>query len=106
MSPKGRYLYYIPGIGYQYGQGVPIVQYDTRTNKKKVIAFIYDYYMKTYGYGAVRPYGVELDEKGESLFFYANGGFHTLEDGAEWYNILMRRPAIFHVKIPASERVE
>ncbi len=106
QSPKGRYLYYIPGIGYQYGQGVPIVQFDTKTNRKKVIAFIYDYYLKKYGYGAVRPYGVELDEKGESLFFYVNGGFHTLENGAEWHSILMRRPAIFHVKIPASERME
>lgn len=105
MSPKGRYFYYIPGIAEPYGQGVPIVQYDTRTNKKKVIAFIYDYYLKKYGYGAVRPYGVELDEKGESLFFYANGGFHTPEAGP-WYEIVMRRAGIFYVHIPASERVE
>lgn len=105
MSPGGRYFYYIPGIGYQYGQGVPIVQFDTKTRKKKVIAFIFDYYLKKYGYGAVRPYGIELDAKGASLFFYANGGFHTPEI-TPWHNIEMRRPAIFHVHIPASERVE
>jgi hypothetical protein len=105
MSPGGRYFYYIPGIGYQYGRGVPIVQYDTRTNKKKVIAFIYDYYLKKYGYGAVRPYGIEMDEKGESLFFYANGGFATPESGP-WYSIEMRRPGIFHVHIPEPERRE
>ncbi len=105
-SPGGRYLYYIPGIGPQYGQGTPIVQYDTKRNKKKVLAFIYDYYMKKYGYGAVRPYGIEMDAKGESLFFYANGGFHTRENGAGWNEILMRRPAIFQVHIPASERME
>jgi len=40
--------------------------------KKKVIAFVFDYYMDTYGYAPVRPYGLELDEKGESLFFYVN----------------------------------
>lgn len=105
MSPKGRYFYYIPGIAYPYGQGVPIVQFDTKTNKKKVIAFIYDYYLKKYGYGAVRPYGVELDPAGGSLFFYANGGFHTPEV-EPWYQIEMRRPGIFYVHIPAGERVE
>ncbi|MBN1291626.1 MAG: hypothetical protein JXB48_07280 [Candidatus Latescibacteria bacterium] len=105
MSPGGRYIYYIPGIGYQYGRGVPVVQYDTRTNKKKVIAFIYDYYVEKYGYGPVRPYGIELDEKGESLCFFANGGFTTPEV-KNWWQIDMRRAGIYHLHIPASERGE
>ena len=105
MSPGGRYIYYIPGIGYQYGQGVPIVQYDTAANKKKVIAFIYDYYVEKYGYSPVRPYGIELDEKGESLFFFVNGGFHTPEV-ENWWAVQMRRAGIYHVFIPESERAE
>ena len=105
MSPGGRYIYYIPGIGYQYGRGVPIVQYDTKTNKKRVIAFIYDYYVEKYGYGPVRPYGIELDEKGESLCFFVNGGFTTPEV-KDWWRINMRRAGIFHVHIPESERIE
>ncbi|MHB9028989.1 MAG: hypothetical protein ACYC9O_09485, partial [Candidatus Latescibacterota bacterium] len=106
MSPKGRYLYYIPGLSSPQGEGVPVVQFNTQTGKKKVIAFIYDYYMKKYGYAPIRPYGIEIDERGESLFLYANGGFHTLEDGMGLFNVVMRRPAILQVKNPATERVE
>ncbi len=105
MSPGGRYLYYIPGLFYELPEGTPIVQYDTETGTKKVLAFIFDYYMDKYGYAPVRPYGIELDEKGESLFFYANGGFSG-EDDDDPYRIKVRRPAIFHVHIPASEREE
>ena len=45
--------------------------------------------------------GVELEEKGESIFFYTNGRF-TSQDQKSWYG----RPAIFHVHIPESERIE
>ena len=106
MSPGGRYLYYIPGVAYQYGEGVPIVQYDTVTNRKKVLAFIHDYYLETYGYSPIRPYGIELDEKGESLFFYVNGGFAGDEISNGWMHVQDRRPGIYHIHIPASEREE
>ena len=103
MSPDGKYLYYIPGLSSPQGRGVPIVQFDTRTKKKKVIAFVFDYYMDKYGYAPVRAYGVELDEKGESLFFYVNGGFGTWEQ-KDPQVIWMRRPGILQVHIPESER--
>ena len=105
MSPDGRYIYYIPGANSPLVRGVPIVQYDTHTNKKKVIAFIFDYYMEKYGYAPVRPFGIELDDKGESIFFYVNGGFSTWELEEPW-SVVMRRPGIFQVHIPASERIE
>jgi hypothetical protein len=103
MSPDGRYLYYLPGLSGSLPKGTPIVQYDIKTGKRKVLAFIFDYYMEKYGYASVRPYGLELDKKGESLFFYANGGFSGSDDDNP-YSIKMRRPAIFHVHIPESER--
>ncbi|MFA6471310.1 MAG: hypothetical protein WCU00_04630 [Candidatus Latescibacterota bacterium] len=102
FSPKKRYIYYLPGAdnaAFTYGN--PIVQYDTQTGKKKVIAFINNFYVKKYGYNPGGTYGIELDEKGESIFFYTNGRFATKEIGAAY-----GRPAIFHVHIPASERVE
>ncbi len=81
--------------------GTPVVQYDTKTNRKKVIAFLHEFYLEKYGYGPGGAYGVELDEKGESLFFYTNGRFTTKELGSTY-----GRNAIFHVHIPESERKE
>ena len=105
MSPGGRYLYYIPGLAFGIPKGTPVVQYDTRTGTKKVLAFIWNFYFDKYGYSPVRCYGVELDKKGESLVFYANGGFTGQEDKTP-YEVRMRRPAVYQLHIPAGERVE
>ncbi len=102
FSPKKRYIYYLPGADtHAHTYGTPVVQYDTKTHKKKVIAFLNDFYLEKYGYCPGGTYGVELDEAGESLFFYMNGQFTTKELGTGY-----GRPAIFHVHIPESERVE
>lgn len=102
FSPKKRYIYYMPGAdtaAWQYG--TPVVQFDTKTGKKKVIAFLNDFYVSKYGYSPGGTYGIELDEKGESLFCYTNGRFTERSLGSAY-----GRPAIFHVHIPATERVE
>lgn len=102
FSPKKRYVYYMPGADTAaYTYGTPVVQYDTKTGKKKVIVFLNDFYQNKYGYSPGGTYGIELDEKGETLFCYTNGQFTTKERGSGY-----GRPAIFHVHIPASERVE
>ena len=101
-SPKKRYVYYMPGADTQaFTYGTPVVQFDTKTGKKKVIAFLNDFYLNKYGYSPGGTYGIELDEKGETLFCYTNGQFTTKELSTGY-----GRPAIFHVHIPASERVE
>ncbi|MHB9027617.1 MAG: hypothetical protein ACYC9O_02490 [Candidatus Latescibacterota bacterium] len=100
LSPDKRYFYYIPGA--QTGAfkwGTPVVQYDTKSGRKKVIAFLRDYYLQKYGYGPGGAYGIELDPEGKSLFFYTNGRFTTLEKGCSY-----GRPAIYHIEIPESER--
>ena len=102
FSPKQRYIYYLPGADtHAYVYGTPVVQYDTKTNRKKVIAFLNDFYLEKYGYSPGGTYGLELDAKGESLFFYTNGRFTSKELGSGY-----GRPAIFHVFIPESERIE
>jgi len=102
LSPKGRYLYYIPNAGFAaYQLGTPIVQYDIRKGRKKVLAFLYEFYMDKYGYNPAGTYGIELDEKGESLFVYMNGEFTTRERA-----MACGRPSICHVHIPVSERME
>ena len=102
FSPEKRFIYYLPGADtHAYTYGTPVVQYDTRTNTKKVIAFLNEFYLDKYGYSPGGTYGLELDEKGESLFFYTNGCFTTKELRSGY-----GRPAIFHVHIPETEREE
>ena len=102
FSPQGRYIYYLPGADTKaYRYGTPVVQYDTETDQKKVIAFLNDFYMDKYGYSPGGTYGLELDEKGETLLFYTNGVFTSSMSGGRY-----GRPALFHLRIPASERVE
>ncbi|MBW3600127.1 MAG: hypothetical protein KY475_22995, partial [Planctomycetes bacterium] len=41
-DPTGRYLYYIPGAhGGSEVDGCPVIQYDTKTDRKKVLAFLH-----------------------------------------------------------------
>ena len=102
LSPKGRYLYYLPGShSNAHTYGTPVVQYDTQTKQRKVLAFLNDYYLEKYGYSPYGSFGLELDENGESIVFYTNGLFTTKEDGSGY-----GRPALFHLYIPESERVE
>ena len=100
MSPDGRYIYYVMDSGtdsWQYG--TPVVQYDTVQRRRKIIAFLHDFYLDKYGYSPGGTYGVEMDRKGESLFFYVNGRFRGPSKRGGY-----GRPAIYHVHIPASER--
>ncbi len=100
LSPDGRYLYYVPGADTRaWTYGLPVVQYDIQRNRKKVLAFLYDFYVDKYGYGAGGTYGFDLDAKGESIFFHANGRFTAPGKGTTY-----GRPSIFHVHIPAAER--
>jgi hypothetical protein len=96
FSPKKRYIYYM-----SRSAGCPIIQYDTITDSKKVIAFLYDFYVEKYGYGHGKFYGIELDREGKSLFFFSNGGF--VEKGGE---VTYKRPSMVHLHIPESERME
>ncbi len=100
LSPSGRYLYYpVASISSDYG--FPIVQYDTQKNTKKVIAFLSEYYHREYGYGIQGSYAVSLSQDGSSLFVQVNGRFCPgVRDKA------YGRPAIFHIRIPSSERSE
>ena len=64
-SPGGRYLYYSIAkshAGEKYG--LPIIQYDTRTNQKKAIAFLYNYYKNKYNYESDKIYGGALSKNG------------------------------------------
>ena len=101
-SPGGRYLYY-PTNAIQ--DGTPIMQFDTKTGTRKVLAFVRHFYEEKYGYLACGAYTVKLDEKGEKLFVNLNGTFMDYDPstlGLERFGL----PSVMLIHIPASERVE
>ncbi|MCE5250427.1 hypothetical protein LLG96_09440 [bacterium] len=104
-SPGGRYVYYLPGAhGRGYLDGSPVVQYDTQTGTKKVLAFMYPYYYDTYGYTPGGTFSIKLDDKGERLFICWNGAFVEQVEGKS--SDTFGQCSVMVVNIPASERVE
>ncbi|MCL4216646.1 MAG: hypothetical protein KJ052_06535 [Candidatus Hydrogenedentes bacterium] len=105
-SPGGRYIYYCPGAhGHGYSDGSPIVQYDTQTGGKKVLAFLFPYYYEKYGYTPGGTFSIKLDDKGERLFILWNGAFIEHEGdvaGGDTFG----QCSLMLVHIPASERKE
>jgi hypothetical protein len=102
MSPKYRYLYYVLSAQSQgHKWGTPVFQYDTKTGKKKALAFLAPFYHQTYGYLPGGTFGVELSEDGSLLVIHMNGKFAPVSPGSAYGQC-----SIFAVHIPASEREE
>ena len=73
-GPNGRYLYYVPGAhGGSYRDDSAVVQYDTKTGRKKVIAFLHPYYRDKYDYVPIGTYGTALSPQGDKLYITWNG---------------------------------
>jgi hypothetical protein len=107
-SPGGRYVYYLPGAhGLGFKDGSPLIQYDTQTGKKKVLAFLHPFYHDKYGYTPGGTFSIRLDDTGERLFVLWNGGFVDIEE-----QMKKDRPDVFGqcavmlIYIPESERIE
>jgi len=97
-DPTGHYLYYIPGAhGGSEADGSPVVQFNTATGKKKVIAFLNPYYKIKYGFTLTGTFSSALDEKGETLYVTWNSNRGT----KAWDSCVL---TVIH--IPASERKE
>ena len=96
-DPSGRYLYYVPGAeGGGAADGTPIVQFDVRTRKRKVIAFLHPFYLEKYGYTLDGTFSLELDPAGEKLYVVWNG----MRRGSDE----RESTALTVIHIPASER--
>ena len=103
LDPSGRYIYYMPGgmksqNANEYG---PLVQFDVKTGKKKVLAWLADYYWEKYGYWVGGTYGMEISNDGSFLVIVMNGAFVKRDDenGSPYGN-----PSLFVVHIPEEER--
>lgn len=92
----GRFLYYVPGAhGGSEQDGSAVVQFDTKTKTRKVIAFLHPFYEQKYGVMPRGTYSVALDAKGETLYITWNCSRGT----KVWDSC-----ALTVIHIPASER--
>lgn len=73
-DPSGRYLYYVPGAhGSSQRDGAPVVQYDVKTGRKKVLAFLHPFYQRKYGYTPLGTFSSAVSDDGSMLFITWNG---------------------------------
>ena len=64
-DPTGRYLYFNAGAhGGSDRDGTPLVQYDLKTGKRKVIAFLHPYFQEKYGLTMRGTYSTAVDPSG------------------------------------------
>lgn len=95
-DPTGRYLYYVPGAhGGADKDGSPLVQYDTKTKTRKVIAFFDPFYRETYRAIPVGTYSLAVDPAGDKVYITWN-----VSRGTRAWDCC----ALAVVHIPASER--
>ncbi|HUG92633.1 MAG TPA: hypothetical protein VML55_17465 [Planctomycetaceae bacterium] len=73
VDTRGRYLYYVPGAhGGSERDGSPVVQFDVKTGRKKVIAFLEPFYTGTYGLTLKGTYSTAVDPAGDKLYITWN----------------------------------
>lgn len=96
-DPTGRYLYYIPGAhGGSDRDGTAVVQFDTRTGRKKVLAFLHPFYKDKYGATLVGTYSTAVDPRGDRLYVTWN-----VNRGGKVWDCC----ALTAITIPESERL-
>ena len=102
IDPTGRYLYYVCGAhGGSQKDGTPIIQFDVKTGKKKVLAFLHPYYQKKYGFVLLGTFGSAISEKGDTLFVTWNGNRGGKDKRGR---IRFDTCALTAIHIPKSER--
>ncbi|MCA9269941.1 MAG: hypothetical protein KDA41_15780, partial [Planctomycetales bacterium] len=101
-DPSGRYLYYIPGAhGGSERDGAPVVQYDTRTRRRKVLCFLHPAVQSRTGYVPIGTFGSAVSPTGDKLYVTWNGA-HDVADATK--KVPFRSVAMTVIHIPASER--
>ncbi len=103
LDPKTeRYLYYVPGAhGGAEKDGSPLVQYDLRDGKRKVIAFLHPFVFDKTGYTPMGAYGVAVSPKGDKVFITWNGN----RGGVVRRKLRFDTCALTVVHVPESERL-
>jgi len=98
LSKDERFLYYMGNTKRTEYYYRPVVQFNTKTHRRKVIAFIADYYFEKYGYRFGSMHGSTLSHDGKTFVMVFNGSFLPRE--VNWQDT----PSLVVVHIPESER--
>lgn len=105
LSPDERFLYYLPGShGQAFRIGTPVLQYEIKTGRQKVIAFLREGLETQSHYVPAGTYGVKMNADGSVLYVNFNG--HPAEPirpkqmSANGFGFT----AFAAIHIPASER--
>ena len=99
LNPSKTKLYYIPGAhGGAANHGAALIQYDTRTNVRKVIAFLRDHVKREAGYSLGGTYGLAVSEDGGTVCI------NWMDERDPRQKETVRRAAVTLVHIPESER--
>jgi hypothetical protein len=97
-DPTGRYLYYSAGAhGGGERDGCAVVQFDVKTRRKKVVAFLHPFYQDRYGCTLKGTYSSAVDPKGDKLYITWNAS--RLPGSRAWDCC-----ALTVIHIPESER--
>jgi len=99
LDPTKTKVYYIPSAhGGASRHGAALVQYDTGTNTRKVVAFLFDHIKSKTGYGLGGTYGIAVSKDGSKVCVNWMDERDRRKKEAE------RRTAVTIVRIPGSER--
>lgn len=94
-----RYIYYVPGAhGGGVKDGTPVVQYDIKTNKRKIVAFLSRFYQEKYGYSPDGTFSTAVSPDGSIVYVTWNGS--RAKDAKDWDTVAMTA-----IHIPKSERL-
>ncbi len=96
VVPSGKYVYYVPGSHGPHA-GVPLIQLDTASGKKKVIAFLAGPVWKQAKYNLGGTYSIQVSDDGSTAYISINGAKGTQDE--IWQDL-----AFVTVHIPESER--
>jgi hypothetical protein len=105
-DPKtNRYLYYSPGAhGGGERDGSPLVQYDLKTNQRKVICFLRQPCYDQTGFIPMGTYGIAVAPEGDKVYITWNGNYGTPKDQVDKARIRFNICGLTVVHIPESER--
>ena len=100
----GRYLYYIPGAhGGAQHDGTPVVQYDVKTQTRKVIAFLHPLLHERAGYVTLGTFGSAVSPEGDKIYVTWNGNRGTRKQDLG-SRVSFNTCALTVIYIPQAER--
>jgi hypothetical protein len=101
-GPTGRYLYYVPGAhGGSQKDGAAVIQFDMKTRRKKVIAFLHPFLKERCGYTPLGTFSTAVSPAGDKLYITWNGNL----GGVRRRRLTWDACALTVIHVPKQERL-